>query len=374
MTNGELVIVADEDMPLVHNLFGPFGKVILLPGREICSDHVKDADLLLVRSVTQVNERLLKGSNVKFIGSATIGIDHVDRGYLSAHGIHFTAAPGCNANAVIEYVLSSMCRLQPDWRNKTVGIVGCGNVGGRLYHLLSSIGVSCYGYDPYLLSTDFRSTTFEKILACDIICLHTPLTTQGPYPTYHLFNHRVLNCLRPGTVLINAGRGDVIDNSALLKQLSSGADLSVALDVWSSEPDIDRQLMERVSIATPHIAGHSLEGKVRGSTMVFDAFLRWINQDHDYSAFTKPKPADMVANVSTINDAILACYDVCEDDKRMRDLMLSSTESTGMVFDRLRREYQLRREFGATILSRQKLESCEVTNLMRLGFRLDDTH
>lgn len=373
MSNDELIIVADEDMPLVHSLFSFFGRVTLVPGREICSAQVKDADVLLVRSVTQVNERLLEGSNVKFVGSATIGIDHVDIGYLSDNGIGFAAAPGCNANAVIDYVLSVMCRLQPDWWDKTIGIIGCGNVGGRLYRLLSSMGVSCRGYDPYLSSSDFHSARFEQVLKSDIVCLHTPLTTEGSYPTYHLFNDSVLNGLHPGTVLINAGRGDVIDNAALLKVLSGGANLSVALDVWAGEPDIDCQLVERVSIATPHIAGHSLEGKLKGTTMVFDAFLNWIDQDYDHSKITQLQAVAITADIDSINDAILACYDVCDDDKRMRE-MLSSTDSTAVIFDRLRRDYPLRREIGSTMLSCQKLSVSEVENLMRLGFSFDDTH
>jgi erythronate-4-phosphate dehydrogenase len=372
MEEGGLNIVADEDMPMVKSLFGPFGNVTTCPGREISSAHLTEADVLLVRSVTSVNHELLNGSKVKFVGSATIGVDHVDTTYLSDNNISFAAAPGCNADAVIQYVLSAICRLEPNWQHKSVGIVGCGNVGGRLYTLLWSLGISCLGYDPFLDSQEFRSTTFEDILACDIICLHTPLTTQGAYPTYHLFDQSVLRRLRPGTALINAGRGDVIDNQALLSVLSSGAELSVALDVWSQEPNIDPQLMELVSVATPHIAGHSLEGKIKGTTMVFDSFLDWIGQHCNRSPMTQLDAVALEGNNQTLNELILASYDVLEDATRMRKAMSNRSESVAMVFDRLRREYPLRREFSSTLVSNKALTSQDIEKLSLLGFSFDD--
>ena len=371
MEEGGLNIVADEDMPMVKSLFGPFGNVKTCPGREISSAHLTEADVLLVRSVTSVNHELLNGSKVKFVGSATIGVDHVDTTYLSDNNISFAAAPGCNADAVIQYVLSAICRLAPNWQHKSVGIVGCGNVGGRLYTLLSSLGISCLGYDPFLDSKEFRSTTFEDILACDIICLHTPLTTQGAYPTYHLFDQSVLGRLNPGTVLINAGRGDVIDNQALLSVLSSGTELSVALDVWSQEPNIDPQLMELISVATPHIAGHSLEGKIKGTTMVFDSFLDWIGEHCNRSPMTQFDAVALEGNNQTLNEVILASYDVLEDATRMRKAMSNRSESVAMVFDRLRREYPLRREFSSTLVSNKALASQDIEKLSLLGFSFD---
>lgn len=372
MVQTGLEIVADEDMPMVDLLFGRFGKLTTLPGREISSAHLTNTDVLLVRSVTSVNEELLSGSNVKFVGSGTIGVDHVDTDYLAEHDIIFAAAPGCNASAVVQYVLSAVCRLMPNWQSKSVGIVGCGSVGGRLYTMLSSLGISCLRYDPFLDTKDFRLNTFDDILACDIISLHTPLTVRGPYPSYHLFNQHVLSSLRPGTVLINAARGDVIDNQALLSVLSSGTDLSVALDVWSQEPDINIQLMERVSIATPHIAGHSLEGKIKGTVMVFDAFLEWIGELWNHDEITQLGNILLEGEKRALNEVILASYDVNRDTVRMRDAMCRHTETTGVVFDRLRREYPLRREFSSTKISPRGLSSQDMEKLSLLGFSFDD--
>jgi erythronate-4-phosphate dehydrogenase len=372
MVQTGLEIVADEDMPMVDLLFGRFGKLTTLPGREISSAHLTNTDVLLVRSVTSVNEELLSGSNVKFVGSGTIGVDHVDTDYLAEHDIIFAAAPGCNASAVVQYVLSAVCRLMPNWQSKSVGIVGCGSVGGRLYTMLSSLGISCLRYDPFLDTKDFRLNTFDDILACDIISLHTPLTVRGPYPSYHLFNQHVLSSLRPGTVLINAARGDVIDNQALLSVLSSGTDLSVALDVWSQEPDINIQLMERVSIATPHIAGHSLEGKIKGTVMVFDAFLEWIGELWNHDEITQLGNILLEGEKRALNEVILASYDVNRDTVRMRDAMCRHTETIGVVFDRLRREYPLRREFSSTKISPRGLSSQDMEKLSLLGFSFDD--
>ena len=232
--------------------------------------------MLLVRSVTRVDRTLLEGSAVAFVGSATIGTDHVDQAYLAEQGIRFAHAPGCNANAVVQYDLSVLSNLQPDWQSCTVGIVGCGNVGGRVYRTLKSLGVNCRVYDPFLSAEQIPDLVdFQSVLAADIICVHTPLTTEGPFPTEHLFNAEVLAGLGENTLLINAGRGAVIDNGALLEHLKSGSKLRVALDVWEPEPNINPGLLEQVLLATPHIAGYSREGKIRGTEMLAEDYYQW---------------------------------------------------------------------------------------------------
>ena len=358
-------IIADQNMPQVQALFAPFGDVHLLPGREIKAQDLLDADVLLVRSVTQVNADLLEHSNVRFVGSATIGTDHIDLAYLQMGNIHFAHAPGCNAEAVVQYDLSVMCHLMPNWQTKTVGIVGCGNVGARLYQRLSALGVSCQVYDPFL-PTDSNAdlVEFDALYSCDILCLHTPITINSEFPTHHLFNDKVLARLKPDTLLINAGRGAVVDNRALLAHLRRGAPLKVALDVWESEPCPNLDLMALVALATPHIAGYSLEGKTNGTAMVFDAFLKVQGLTANRAQKTGDKYENL-GNIDRLDRAILSSYDVMEDDKRMRAALCKLTDSkaVGAQFDHLRKHYPLRREFSyyAVTSTDERFES--------LGFR-----
>jgi len=340
---------------------------------------VIDADVLLVRSVTVVNQELLQGSSVKFVGSATIGIDHVDTNFLRASGIRFAFAPGCNAKAVVQYDLSVMSRLVPGWVNKTVGIIGCGNVGTRLYSTLSALDVSCRIYDPFLsMDSGLPLHNFNDVLEADIVCLHTPLTYEGSFPTYHMIDRAAINRLLPGTLLISAGRGEVVDTEALLEILRSGKPLSVALDVWESEPDICPEILRHVSLGTPHIAGYSLEGKINGTTMVFDDFLDWIGVQEDYSARLSIEPVTISSpNINSVNRAVLASYDVLADDKRMRKALSGLVKNTSQqrdMFDALRREYPVRREFGSTIVDTypQSERGGMQRDLALLGFLMSD--
>lgn len=344
-------IVADENMPLVNEMFSAYGEVETFPGRELGPKQIKDADVLLVRSVTQVNADLLSGSSIRFVGSATIGTDHVDQNYLKQNDIQFANAPGCNANAVVQYVLSVLCRLRPGWQEQTVGIVGCGNVGGWLYQTLQKLGVDCRCYDPFLLETDnIDLVSFEEVIQSDILCLHTPLTTDGPYPTFHLFDEAVLSQLDPNALLINAGRGAVVDNRALLDMLPQST-WKVVLDVWEGEPDIALPLLELVDIGTPHIAGYSYDGKVNGTTMVRDAFCAWLGKDiPEYLIGEKIKGQEQLIDLesSTLSDAVLATFDVAQEDQRMRDALLAldlSAASVSKEFDRLRKTCPKRLEF-----------------------------
>jgi erythronate-4-phosphate dehydrogenase len=341
-----LNIIADQNMPLVETLFAPFGRVNLLPGRSITAADVREADVLLVRSVTSVDRQLLEGSAVRFVGSATIGTDHIDKAYLVEAGIEFAHAPGCNAEAVVQYDLAVMSHLAPEWRQKTVGIVGCGNVGSRLYRRRVDLGVSCAVYDPFLSVDDIADLgDLAAVTACDIICLHTPLTTDGDYPSYHLFNKNILMALNPDVLLINAGRGAVIDNQALLHAFRQGFEGQVALDVWESEPEVDRDLMAFVALATPHVAGYSLEGKINGTTMIHKAFHHWIglgepeNRHHNKETLS---PID----VDSLNQAILRSYNIALDDKRMRVAINDSDTPVSQSFDQLRKDYQVRHEFA----------------------------
>jgi erythronate-4-phosphate dehydrogenase len=370
INNGDsiLKIVADQNMLMVAELFGQLGTIEYLPGRQISAADVADADILLVRSVTRVDKALLEGSSVSFVGSATIGTDHVDQAYLSEQGIRFAHAPGCNANAVVQYDLSVLSHLQADWQNRTLGIVGCGNVGGRVYRALKSVGVECRVYDPFLTTEQNPDLTdFKSVLAADIICVHTPLTVDGPFPTKHLFNADILASLSEDTLLINAGRGAVIDNTALLNLLESGSKLRVALDVWEPEPNINCQLLERVLLASPHIAGYSREGKIRGTEMLAEDYFQWSSGVTSRSAKAVDADTGLVQG-ENLSAFILASYNVADDDRRMREAIANRSGSVAEVFDRLRKDYPQRREFSYFRIDSETAEEFAITQARLLGF------
>jgi erythronate-4-phosphate dehydrogenase len=347
-----LSILADENMPLVKEYFSGLGEVTVAPGREINAAMVRDSDILLVRSVTPVNQSLLEGSRVRFVGTATIGTDHVDIEYLNIHKIGFSAAPGCNAPAVVDYVLSCLCRLYgKSLTSKRVGIIGMGNVGTRLAQRLRMLQVPFVAYDPLIDQTLYPElSTLEKVLQADIISLHVPLTTCGPHSTHHLIADNVLANLGQGACLINTSRGSVVDNTALMAVLDNRTDLNVVLDVWENEPDINWQLLEHVAIATPHIAGYSLDGKLRGTAMICQAVYDYYGLDHtpDNNDPGLEKPAINIDKFADPITALQHCYDVSSDDRALRGISLAKPSvSLAKEFDRLRREYPVRREFAS---------------------------
>ena len=267
-------IVADENIPYVDALFGELGEIVTRPGRDICAADVADADVLLVRSVTSVNQRLLGDSNVKFVGTCTIGTDHLDKNWLDSAGIEYRSAPGCNAYGVVQYVFSVLANLDLLRGQPKVGVIGCGNVGGRLYRTLKALGLDVVVYDPFLSKSNIPDLQeWEALYDCDIVCTHTPLTTSGPHPTEKMITTNFFSNLKTGCLLLNAGRGGVIDNNALSDYLDGDNlnNVRVVLDVWESEPDVHRKLLHQVIFASPHIAGYSFEGKTNGSLMIFTA-------------------------------------------------------------------------------------------------------
>lgn len=345
------VLVADANLAFAEELFAPLGELRLLPGRSIGPADVADADALLVRSVTRVDRQLLAGSRVRFVGSATIGTDHIDIDYLRAAGIACSTAPGCNATAVVDYVCSAIAAL-PDLLERLlaggrVAIVGCGNVGSRLARRLRAVGIDVRVVDPRLQPPQpWPLTGLDGISRCDLVCMHTPLTRSGPYPTRHLFDARRLSRLGAGSVLLNAGRGPVIEQQALIEHLARG-DRTAVLDVWEHEPLLPAELVDRVALATPHIAGYSDDGKLAGSLAIWQAYC----QLHQLPAGALPRlpPApelvlpEGVAGAELVRAACLAAYDIRADDRALR-AVVDSGETGG--FDRLRKEYPLRREYG----------------------------
>ncbi len=368
-------ILLDENMPYAHQLFGRLGAVRSLPGRRINAAALDQTDALMVRSVTPVTASLLANSAIRFVGSATAGTDHVDEAWLLQAGIGFSAAPGCNALAVVEYVISALLSLgqRDDFllKDRTVGIIGVGNVGSRLNQRLSALGVRTLLCDPLRADRgdegDFADLA-TLVREADVLTFHTPLTDQGAYRTRHLVDEALLACLPDNAILINACRGPVVDNAALLRVLQTGKPLSVVLDVWEPEPDLSLPLLSRVSLATPHIAGYSLEGKARGTTQVYDAFSRFIGVN-DPVALDSLLPPPAVASVairgeldeSMLRQLVHLVYDVRRDDGMLRRAAAAAGE-----FDRLRRDYPVRREWSSLRVETENAASAAL--LAELGF------
>lgn len=374
-----MLIVADENMPYVRELLASLGEVRTVPGRHLRINDVEQADILLVRSVTRVDRALLEKSRVRFVGTATIGTDHLDLDYLQQRGIAVASAPGCNANAVVDYVLSALCALDNVLEGllagQRVGIIGLGNVGSRLLSRLQSLGIDCVGYDPLLTaSSNLPRVDLETALDSDVICCHAPLTHNGEFPTQHLLDAARLHKLRSGAVLLNAGRGGVVDNAALKQLLRGRNDLRAILDVWEGEPTIDRELLDLVAIATPHVAGYSLDGKIAGTRMMLEACCRFLGAPIPVSPLKIISPRirlpENLKGGALIRAAVRAVYDVGADDRRMRSaLQNAESGQLGNAFDLLRKNYPERREIAAYQIENWNGFNVEQQNLLlKVGF------
>ncbi|WP_368301745.1 4-phosphoerythronate dehydrogenase PdxB [Kluyvera sichuanensis] len=368
-------ILVDENMPYARELFSRLGEVRAVPGRPIPTDALTDADALMVRSVTKVNEALLGDKAIKFVGTATAGTDHVDQSWLAQAGIGFSAAPGCNAIAVVEYVFSALLMLAERdgfaLADRTVGIVGVGNVGGRLQKRLEALGIKTLLCDPPRADNgdegDFRSLD-DLVAEADVITFHTPLYKDGQYKSLHLADEALIRRLKPGTILINACRGPVVDNAALLKCLEAGQALSVVLDVWEPEPDLNLALLDKVDLGTSHIAGYTLEGKARGTTQVFEAYSQFIGQPQEVALSTL-LPAPEFGRISlhgsldqpTLKRLVHLVYDVRRDDAPLRKVAGIPGE-----FDKLRKNYLERREWSSLTVECDDADAAEL--LQKLGF------
>ncbi len=349
-------IVADINMPALEETFGRHGELLKVAGRNLCRSELADADILLVRSVTQVNADLLAGTRVAFVGSATIGIDHLDTGWLQDNGIIWAHAPGCNANAAAQYALAMMwlaCdRLQQPFFQQSVGIVGRGNVGRRLEQLLRVLGIPVQACDPPLQEQGTTGlVSMDEACANSIISLHVPLTTTGRYPSKHLLGPERLAALRPGTLLVNTSRGGVIEASALLTHLRSGH-LQAALDVWPDEPLIAPELLAAVTVGSPHIAGYSSEGKRAGTEMIYQAFCKALNiKPAGPPPGSLSQPSSSFASSSTTHQVLErllhASCPVARDDAALRALPRLPGANGCIQFDKLRATYPQRHEFKA---------------------------
>ncbi|MBA57261.1 MAG: 4-phosphoerythronate dehydrogenase [Pseudomonadales bacterium] len=386
-------IVVDENIPMAERCFGRIGEaveVVKLPGRHLESGQVLDADALIVRSITKVNEALLAGSKVRFVGTATIGVDHIDQRYLAEHNIAFTSAPGCNARSVVEYVIAALLELESirdfSMEGKSIGIIGLGNVGSRLRAQCEALGLRVLACDPPLQEQGVAGLVSpDEAWQADIVTLHVPYTQEGRHSTHHLADEKRLRDMVQGAVLVNTARGPVVDNMALSRVLDERYDLSVVLDVWEGEPFVNIELVSQVDIATPHIAGYSYDGKVRGTWMIYQALCRHLGQDVLLQETDLIDPTlnllldvqgEQIATPTTARDIVMRVYDIREDDIGLRTSLRLPREKRALGFDALRKNYRVRREFSTVRLrGREYLQTVlpplEFNRLKALGLQLE---
>ncbi len=375
-------ILADENMPLVVKLFSQLGDVTLKHGRHITADDLVDVDVLLVRSITKVNENLLsKANKLTFVGTATAGFDHVDVDYLNSRNIDFTNAKGCNAISVGEYVLSGLllwCQkynLNP--KDLTLGVIGAGCTGSEVIKRAQALGFSLKICDPIKQqsSSEFKDyVSFSEAIDADIVTFHVPLTKDCEYPTYHMLSKEILASanFKP-KFIINASRGEVVDDEALLVKLQLNKDIHVIKDVWEGEPNINvRPLIDLVDIATPHIAGYAYEGKCRGTYMLYEYLAKKLNQPTiSFSSLLKDCELSEITinselSLDLIRRLVHLIYDVRRDDATFR-LGFGAEGS----FDALRKNYLERRELSSIKINATNLNDADKTKLANLGFSVN---
>jgi len=380
-------IICDNNMPYAAEAFGTLGDVVLLDGRAIRPADVQDADLLITRSTTKVTRDLLQGSRVRFYGSAVIGTDHIDIPWLEQAGIPWSAAPGCNAESVSNYVTAALLWLGGrqgfQLEGKTLGVIGVGNVGRRVCAKGRALGLRVLSCDPprQRVPDDAEArafVSFERVLAeADIVTCHVPLNRAGPDRTHHLFDAAAFDRLRPGTLFIDAARGEVLETDALLRALG-GRVAHAVIDTWEGEPHYRPDLLARVDLATPHIAGHSYEGKVNGTLMVYEQACRVLGVAPTFRPCLPPPPVPhLVLRVAgrpdetVLSEAVLQVYDIAADDRRLRASCGPDAGARAKAFDRQRKEYPMRREFHATTVQLSQASDALAAKFSGLGFRVE---
>lgn len=368
-------IIADKNIPYIKGVAEYFGDVEYLDGAEFTRLNIKDANVLIVRTVVRLDQSILEGSQVKLICSATIGYDHIDTAYCAAHDIAWRNAPGSNSGSVQQYIVSALVRLSHtkkiDLKEITIGIVGVGNVGKKIAKACEILGIRTLLNDPpqeeiegmtRTLFTDMETIKKEA----DIITFHTPLTKDGPYRTYHLADNAFLSTLAKKPVIINSARGGIIDTGAIKYALENNQISGAIIDCWENEPDIDREYMDMVDIATPHIAGYSADGKANASRMSLESIAEFYGMDKAPANLIKiPDPLNPVIDLNgfegnRIAEAILTTYDPVDDCGRLK----KSPED----FKVLRNNYPLRREYPAYTIANASEQ--EKSLLAKLGFRV----
>ena len=371
-------VIIDDKIPYIKGALEPYAEVIYLPGSKTTFEIVKDADAIITRTRTKCNEKLLAGSTVKFIASATIGYDHIDTAYCDAAGITWTNAPGCNSKSVEQYIASALMALAEKHgfklSEKTIGIVGVGNVGSKVAKLCTTFGMKVLLNDPPRARVEGEKgfVSLEKILEeSDIITFHVPLNLDGDDKTFHLADTIFLSRARKCPIIINSCRGEVTDTNALKSALKDHLISGLVIDCWENEPDLDRELLDLTDLATPHIAGYSKDGKANGTVMIIRALSKYFKLGINNWKCTNielPEKTEIFIDGTgksmqeVLAEAIFATYDIRDDDRRLR----GSLET----FEKQRGDYPVRREFPAFSVICKINNIKTIEKLKKLGFKL----
>ena len=364
-------IIADLHIPFVQNYFADAGDLVLKPGRMISPDDVKDADILLVRSITPVHASLLKESRVQFVGSITTGADHVDQAWLKTAKIDFGFASGFNAQPVSDYVMSVIAALQKKkllpQKGMKAAVIGVGNIGRIVAERLKLLHFEVILCDPFRaeIEKNIAFVPLNEIGDVDFISLHVPFTQDGPYPTYHFIEKNFLKRQKAGCILLNTSRGAVMDRDALKQH---GNHLRWCFDVWEEEPCIDKMLLEKAFIATPHIAGYSVQSKMRGIEMIYRiACDRKIIQPRSIFPSVMPHKQLHFSGQCHWQDVVLSLFDPLEMTHKMKTALLPSKEYA-FLFDEMRNQFTERHEFQHTEMQDVNTPEEEKNLLKGLGF------
>lgn len=337
-------VIVDNKIPYIKEAIEALAdEVVYLPGQSFTPQVVKEADALLIRTRTRCDRSLLEGSRVRFIGTATIGFDHIDTDYCRTAGIAWSNCPGCNAGAVEQYLHSVLLLLQcekgVDLRQSCLGVIGVGHVGSRVAAMAERLGLRVLRNDPPRADRGEPGFVPLETLAaeCNLLSFHTPLIREGKYCTFHLADASFLRSLQQQPYLINTARGEVTDTAALLSALEEGQLAGAVLDVWENEPNINRELLDKVFIGTPHIAGYSADGKANATRMVLQAFCRHFGKRADFSIEPPELPH--------------APYDERPDIRQLQQYNphrdCDALRARPDLFEQLRGDYPLRREGGS---------------------------
>jgi erythronate-4-phosphate dehydrogenase len=372
-------VVADNRIPFLEGALEKYARVTYLPAREICPPQVRDADALIVRTRTRCDERLLSGSAVKFIATATIGYDHIDTVYCRDKGIAWTNAAGCNSGSVKQYVASALARIVAQSGKKfgdlTLGIIGVGHVGSKVDRLARLLGMKVLLNDPPRERNEGSgpfvdlSTLLE---GSDIVTMHVPLNLTGSDRTFHLAGGDFFSRIRRGGWLINTSRGEVADTVEMKKALESGHLAGAVLDVWENEPAIDSGLLSMVTIGTPHIAGYSLDGKANGTAWSVRAVSDFFGMGINWYPENIPAPGDGLIRIEKDHGGLerlaeklfLHTYDIEADSAALK--------LEPQNFEQFRDFYPQRREFGAFTVEFEDLSDPYAEIFRKAGFNLSD--
>lgn len=379
-------IVCSSNMPFAKEAFGTLGETVILQERKITASDVRDADILAIRSTTKVDKELLDGSRVRFIGTATIGFNHMDIDYIQSRGIKWCAAAGCNANSVAEYFVAAMLTLSGksgvELDGATVGVVGVGNVGRLVCERAASLGMKVLRNDPPRARAEGTTgfVTLEQIRAqSDIITTHVPLAKDGPDRTFHMIDADFLSGLKPGCVLMNASRGPVVDTHALMNAIAGRKIGHCVLDVWEGEPEYKMELLDVIDIGTPHIAGHSFEGKAMGTVAVYRQACRFLGVEPSWNHEPLMPPTNVPvieadasgkSDVQILREIVRRIYDIERDDSALRKGNTPDPQARAGNFDSIRKNYPVRREFRFTTVIIRNAAKRLIEKIISLGFKV----